>query len=203
MSLNIKILALGLIAVTLASALYLRVLVEQLSRVPYLPTAEARVKLKESILGSTPGKPQMISLYFPVPEMGILRREERTLTLVSARPDKARQILMALRAGSRKGLLGAIPAGTEVRAIYLTPDGVAYVDFDETLRHSTSPGIQSETLTIHAIVNTLTVNLPSIQQVRILLEGREVATLAGHADLGRTYTTDLSWVESTQGNLMR
>ena len=48
--------------------------------------------------------------------------------------------------------------------------------------------------------SSLAVNLPSIQQVRILLEGREAETLAGHADLSRAYTPDPSWVEPTLPN---
>ena len=159
--------------------------------------------MKESILESAPGEPQTVSLFFPVPGEGMLRREDRTLTLVSATPDRVRQILMALREGSREGLEGAIPAETEIRAVYLAPDGIAYVDFDETFERAVSPGIRSETLTIYAIVNTLAVNLPSIQQVRILLEGREAETLAGHADLSRAYTPDPSWVEPTPANLDR
>ena len=200
---GMKILAAGLLAVALASALYLRTLVRQLSEVPYLPTGEARVQLKESILESAPGEPETVSLFFPVPGEGMLRREDRTLTLVSATPDRVRQILMALREGSREGLEGAIPAETEIRAVYLAPDGIAYVDFDETFERAVSPGIRSETLTIYAIVNTLAVNLPSLQQVRILLEGREAETLAGHADLSRAYTPDPSWVEPTPANLDR
>ena len=200
---GMKILAAGLLAVALASALYLRTLVRQLSEVPYLPTGEARVQLKESILESAPGEPETVSLFFPVPGEGMLRREDRTLTLVSATPDRVRQILMALREGSREGLEGAIPAETELRAVYLAPDGIAYVDFDETFERAVSPGIRSETLTIYAIVNTLAVNLPSLQQVRILLEGREAETLAGHADLSRAYTPDPSWVEPTPANLDR
>ena len=200
---GMKILAAGLLAVALASALYLRTLVRQLSEVPYLPTGEARVQLKESILESAPGEPETVSLFFPVPGEGMLRREDRTLTLVSATPDRVRQILMALREGSREGLEGAIPAETEIRAVYLAPDGIAYVDFDETFERAVSPGIRSETLTIYAIVNTLAVNLPSLQQVRILLEGRETETLAGHADLSRAYTPDPSWVEPTPANLDR
>ena len=200
---GMKILAAGLLAVALASALYLRTLVRQLSEVPYLPTGEARVQLKESMLESAPGEPETVSLFFPVPGEGMLRREDRTLTLVSATPDRVRQILMALREGSREGLEGAIPAETEIRAVYLAPDGIAYVDFAETFERAVSPGIRSETLTIYAIVNTLAVNLPSLQQVRILLEGREAETLAGHADLSRAYTPDPSWVEPTPANLDR
>ena len=45
------------------------------------------------------------------------------------------------------------------------------------------PGSVSELLTIYTIVNALTVNLPTIKSVQLLVEGKEVDTLAGHIDL--------------------
>jgi Sporulation and spore germination len=48
-------------------------------------------------------------------------------------------------------------------------------------------GLQAETLTVLSICATLNANLPSVTQVRFLVDGRARATLAGHADLTRTY----------------
>ncbi|MEW6400002.1 MAG: GerMN domain-containing protein [Bacillota bacterium] len=47
-----------------------------------------------------------------------------------------------------------------------------------------SPG---EALAVAAIVNTLT-EFPDIRQVQILVEGRKVESLAGHADVSRPLT---------------
>ena len=44
-------------------------------------------------------------------------------------------------------------------------------------------GALDELFTIYAIVNALTVNLPAITRVQILVDGKEVDTLAGHVDL--------------------
>jgi hypothetical protein len=43
-------------------------------------------------------------------------------------------------------------------------------------------------------VNAVTANLPAIQRVQILIEGREVDTLAGHVDLRRPLERDASLV---------
>jgi hypothetical protein len=48
-------------------------------------------------------------------------------------------------------------------------------------------GIETETLTILSICGTLHANLPNVTEVRFLVNGVERATLAGHADLTRTY----------------
>jgi hypothetical protein len=48
-------------------------------------------------------------------------------------------------------------------------------------------GLETETLTILSICGTLHANLPRVTQVRFLVDGQPRATLAGHADLSRTY----------------
>ena len=50
-------------------------------------------------------------------------------------------------------------------------------------------GIQTESLTVDSICATLHANLPQIREVRFLVDGEKRATLAGHADLTRTYLT--------------
>jgi hypothetical protein len=50
-------------------------------------------------------------------------------------------------------------------------------------------GLETESLTILSICATLRANFPEVAQVRFLVDGQERATLAGHADLTRTYLT--------------
>jgi hypothetical protein len=44
-------------------------------------------------------------------------------------------------------------------------------------------------------VDVLTVNLPAISTVQLLIEGKEVETLAGHVDLRRPLMQNLAWVQ--------
>ncbi len=48
-------------------------------------------------------------------------------------------------------------------------------------------GLETETLTVLSICGTLRANLPRVTEVRFLVDGQPRATLAGHADLTRTY----------------
>jgi hypothetical protein len=50
-------------------------------------------------------------------------------------------------------------------------------------------GLETETLTVLSICGTLHANLPRVTQVRFLVDGQPRSTLAGHADLTRTYLT--------------
>ena len=48
-------------------------------------------------------------------------------------------------------------------------------------------GVEVESLTLMSIIGTLHTNLPQIEQIRFLVDGQPRETLAGHADLLRTY----------------
>ncbi|MFZ0661221.1 MAG: GerMN domain-containing protein [Acidobacteriaceae bacterium] len=64
---------------------------------------------------------------------------------------------------------------------------LAVVDFSAAFAASQPSGIEPETLTLLSILETLHANIPSITQVRFLIDGHPAQTLAGHADLTRTY----------------
>jgi hypothetical protein len=64
---------------------------------------------------------------------------------------------------------------------------LAVVNLAGSFAASHPAGIETETLTILSICGTLHANLPRITQVRFLVDGQPRATLAGHADLTRTY----------------
>jgi len=51
--------------------------------------------------------------------------------------------------------------------------------------------VTTELLTIYTIVDALTENLPVVRSVRILVDGKEVDTLAGHVDLRRPLEKNL------------
>jgi hypothetical protein len=48
-------------------------------------------------------------------------------------------------------------------------------------------GLETETLTVLSICGTIHANLPDVTEVRFLVDGQERPSLAGHADLTRSY----------------
>lgn len=69
---------------------------------------------------------------------------------------------------------------------------LAVVNFTSAFANNHPSGIETETLTILSICSTLHANLPQVTEVRFLVDGQQRATLAGHADLTRTYLTQES-----------
>jgi hypothetical protein len=66
---------------------------------------------------------------------------------------------------------------------------LAVVNFTSAFAASHPSGIETESLTILSICATLRANFPDVVQVRFLVDGQKRPTLAGHADLTRTYLT--------------
>lgn len=63
----------------------------------------------------------------------------------------------------------------------------AVVDLTSNFAASHPSGLETETLTVLSICGTIHANLPQVTQVRFLVDGQQRPSLAGHADLTRTY----------------
>ena len=114
--------------------------------------------------------------------------------------DQAKQIVTSQLAVAPGPLVSAIPPETTMRALYLTERGDAFVDLSADARTRHSGGALDELFTVYTIVNALTTNLPAVKRVQILIEGKEVDTLAGHVDLRHPLQKNLKWVKTEKGD---
>jgi spore germination protein GerM len=119
---------------------------------------------------------------------------QREVVLADGTVPQGREILIAQLQPAPAPYASVIPDGTTLRAFYATERGDAFVDLSSELSVRHPGGSSTELLTVYAIVNAITANLPNIQRVQILIDGREADTLAGHVDLRRPFERDLSLV---------
>jgi hypothetical protein len=76
---------------------------------------------------------------------------------------------------------------------------LAVVNLSSAFAGTHPSGIETETLTILSLCATLRADLPRVSEVRFLVDGQQRQTLAGHADLTRTYLAgDLPDAEGAQ-----
>lgn len=68
-------------------------------------------------------------------------------------------------------------------------DELAVINLNGSFAASHPSGLETETLTVLSICGTLHANLPRVAEVRFLVDGEVRPSLAGHADLTRTYLT--------------
>ena len=126
---------------------------------------------------------------------------ERDIVEGNVPVEQARYVLEAQFRGVEPPLTSTIPEGTLVRAVYLTDRGDAFVNLSREISSRHSGGSLGELLTIYTIVNAVTVNVPTIRAVQILIEGREVDTLAGHVDLRRPLTPREEWIDQASAEV--
>jgi spore germination protein GerM len=190
-----KLLTLVMLALMVAAALYLRVLTRRVSmEAPPYGEQAARTRLSEAALQSEAAPQQTATLYFPSYDQGRLVSEERPVSWAKTDTDRIRQVLLALIEGSRQGYSRGLPAAVKIRAVFLASDGTAYLDFESEGLEDIASGISSECLAVYSVVNSLAVNIPAVKKVKILLQGKEVDTLDGHADLSDAFVPDPSLI---------
>jgi spore germination protein GerM len=126
---------------------------------------------------------QTVVLFFPSEQDGLLHQEEREIIPEVSISLQAKRIISELLSGSRLGFLSPIPPGTRLRELYITEEGVAYVDFSREIMDKHLSGSSAEISTIYSIVNSLAYNLEPIKKVFILVDGGEKKTLSGHIDM--------------------
>ncbi|MEX2661442.1 MAG: GerMN domain-containing protein [Vicinamibacterales bacterium] len=150
--------------------------------------------------GSTAGAPAAAqrkitaTLYFVGDDGLSLVPAQREVPFGEPVVEQARFIVEAQLAAPAEPQVSAVPAGTTLRALYLSELGDAFVDLSGDVTSNHTGGSMDEILTVYAIVNALTVNLPAITRVQILVDGKEVDTLAGHVDLRNPLSKNLTWV---------
>jgi spore germination protein GerM len=140
---------------------------------------------------------KQVSLFFrSVTKEGMLELERRKIYSSDQVAVEAKQIVAELIAGSKEGWDAVLPPETKLREVFLTSEGLAVVDLTKEASSNHPGGISQEIASIYAVVDSLIENLPSVQQVQILVEGIEAETLAGHVDLTHPFSRDLSIVSA-------
>ncbi len=141
-----------------------------------------------------PTDPQIeVKLFFPGRSNDVLLRTRDTTVFASAAlENRARQIVDRLIEGAGDdGLFGSLPAGTQLNELFVS-GGTVFLDFNSAISDNHTGGVLPEQATIYSIVNSVTYNLPEIENVKILIGGGEKETLAGHCLLLLPLKLDLS-----------
>jgi spore germination protein GerM len=110
--------------------------------------------------------------------------------------EQARHIVEAQLTQPQAPLVSAIPSGTTLRSVFVSERGEAFVDLSADVTAKHTGGALDELFTVYTIVNALTENLPAVTRVQILVDGKEVDTLAGHVDLRHPLQKSLKWVKT-------
>jgi hypothetical protein len=135
----------------------------------------------------------MVSLFYPLADGSGL---SSIIQKRPACPDEAaclEDLLLALSENPGAGLFPLLPLANGPPSIFI--DGAtATINFNrETIQHLPG-GVQSERLVLAALIDTLAVNYPQVQQLSIEIDNVPAETLKGHVDLSTPFVADFSLV---------
>jgi len=138
--------------------------------------------------------PVSVKLFFPAENSDtLLAAEDQTIFKSAELGNRAKQILQKLQEGPHTdNLFPSLPKDTKVQDIFISEQGIAFIDFSKALAMNHPGGVLNELATIYSIVDSVAYNLPEIKQVKILVGGVEKETLAGHCLLLLPLEMDLS-----------
>ena len=140
-------------------------------------------------VGPPPSGPSaQATIWLAYDSSGTLRAQSIAIPASSSRQERAEAVLRSLtEIYIGKNSPHPLQAGAEVRSVFLVDPGLAVVDVNSAFVDGEISGVLAEELMIASMVETLATNVPELTQVKILVNGREQETLAGHADLSEFY----------------
>ena len=134
------------------------------------------------------GPTEQVALFVANDEDGSLRAQAAQIPMPSGRQQRAEELLRALLSiyldKTSPHVLGS---GAEVRSVFLVDPGVAVIDLNAAFADTHRSGVLVEELTVASLIHTVSANTPGILRVKILVDGKERDTLAGHADISDFY----------------
>lgn len=134
------------------------------------------------------GPVERVVLFVAHDEDGTLRAESAQIPMPSDRQQRAEELLQALVSiYLDKNSPHALGPGAEIRSVFLVDPGVAVIDLNDAFADTHRSGVLVEDLTVASLIHTITANSQGILRVKILVDGKERETLAGHADLSSYY----------------
>ena len=156
--------------------------------------AEVAAPKPQPPAAAEPSERRSVTLCFLSDADDLLHRETREIAAGPSAAEEAERALAELVKGSTGGFVSPLPAETRIRQVFITKEGVAYVDFGREIVDKFSYGSSSELAAVFAVVNTLASNFKGVKKVALLVEGAEKETLGGHVDLTQPFSPDYSIV---------
>jgi hypothetical protein len=142
----------------------------------------------EHVAPPTSGATETVTVYVAYDSPGELRAQSISIPLVTGRQQRVEGLLRGLmNLYTAKDSTHPLAAGAEIRQVFLVDPGLAVIDVNSAFVEGQVSGVMAEELTIASLVQTLATNMPELTRVKILVDGKEQETLAGHADLTGFY----------------
>lgn len=119
-----------------------------------------------------------VRLYFPAG--GRLEVTEKTIPRKIRTSSIAEAVIEEYFRVPANATDSVIPARVKILGLYRDAMQILYVDLSDELRRNFHADALSEYLVLKGLYETVVSNIPDIQDVKVLVEGKEIESLGGH-----------------------
>ncbi|MEW6162613.1 MAG: GerMN domain-containing protein [Nitrospirota bacterium] len=119
-----------------------------------------------------------LKIYYPVGNR--LQIEERRLQRKTTQIAIAQAIVKEFLKGPADVRVSDMPKDVKLLGLYRDEDRILYVDLSEEFRGNFQGDVLAEFLLLKGLYVSLISNFDDIEDVKVLIEGKEIETLGGH-----------------------
>lgn len=109
--------------------------------------------------------------------------------------NRIKQLIILLTEGPKdKTVLNLLPEGSALKDAYLDANNILYIDMSPEFSANCKSGTTGEYEAVYSLLNTVFYNFPWVKGIKIVINGAEKDSLAGHISIKSILTqdTDLS-----------
>jgi len=151
-------------------------------------TSGPRNVVPQHVTTPTSGPTEKVTVIVARDDTGELHPQSISIPVLDSRQQRAEEILrQLLNIYQQKDSPHPLTASAEIRDVYLTDPNTAVIDMNSALPDGQTSGILAEELTLVSVIQTLSLNVPNLAKFKLLVDGKERETLAGHIDLSGVY----------------
>jgi Sporulation and spore germination len=151
-------------------------------------TNGTRGDVPQHVTAPASGTNEVVTVLVAHDATGELHPQSISILALGDRQQRTEEILRHLLAiYQQKDSPHPLTASAEIRDVYLVDPATAVVDVNSAFVGGQTSGILAEELTLVSIIQTLSISVPNLARVKLLVDGKERETLAGHVDLSGAY----------------
>lgn len=144
---------------------------------PEIPVTEQPLEVSESSSKASGEEYTTVKIFYP--NGAKLVMEEREIKRVFSQKKILKMVLHEFLKGLEGAERNIIPEDSLLLGIFIGNDGIAYINFSEEFRRNFHGDIIDEYLLLKGIYESTMTNI-RVDNVRILIENKEVDTIGGH-----------------------
>ena len=134
----------------------------------------------EEIVGTSTKAEDLFPLRIYYPQGNRLQMEERRLPRRTVQIAIAEATVEEYFKGPKGVTVSNMPRDVRLLGLYKDADSVLYIDLSDEFRRNFQGDAITEILLLKGLYESLISNIQDIQDVKVLIEGKEIETIGGH-----------------------